>query len=135
MVSYNETTTIPGIEPGVRSAVAKVLMGSDGQVSVFSKRFNDDEKAARVQFRRAECLFELAKEYRKDEIDSVINSRSIKARQLLAKCVHAVEGPHVFKGRAAISPKRSPCTLSLASQRAPRCRRYLCHRELRCHHT
>jgi len=63
--TYVETTTIPGKEPGPLSVTGKVLLGADGAVAMFSKRYADRETAARVQFRTAECLFEMAKEYRK----------------------------------------------------------------------
>ena len=50
---------------GTRTSVGTVLPGSDGAVRAYSKRFRDADQAVLVQFRLAECLFEMAKEYRR----------------------------------------------------------------------
>lgn len=50
---------------GVRTVVGQVRPGSDGTVRSYSKRFRDADQAVLVQFRLAECLFEMAKDFRK----------------------------------------------------------------------
>ena len=50
---------------GVRTVVGHVRPGSDGTVRSYSKRFRDADQAVLVQFRLAECLFEMAKDFRK----------------------------------------------------------------------
>jgi outer membrane protein assembly factor BamD (BamD/ComL family) len=86
-VSYDEKNTIPGVETGLRSVTARVLMGADGDVSLFSKRFKDGETAARVQFRRAECLFELAKEYRKLQNQDMAADAIARGRLILEEAM------------------------------------------------
>ena len=60
----DETVGAEG-KAGNRVVTAKVLPGSDGEVRSYSKRFRDSDQAVLVQFRLAECLFEMAKDYRK----------------------------------------------------------------------
>lgn len=50
---------------GVRTVVGSVRPGCDGAVRAYSKRFTDADQAVLVQFRLAECLFEMAKDFRK----------------------------------------------------------------------
>ncbi len=85
--TYDETTTIPGIEPGHRNVVGTVLLGADGLVHLFSKRFKDMETGARVQFRMAECLFELAKEYRKVKNVDMASDAIARGKQILEEAM------------------------------------------------
>ncbi|MDX9862496.1 MAG: outer membrane protein assembly factor BamD, partial [Rhodospirillales bacterium] len=62
---YEDAETVPGTEPGVISAAGVVSQGADGDVRLYSKRFRSPDQAVQVQFRMAECLFEVAKEQRK----------------------------------------------------------------------
>ncbi len=64
---YNDEGTIPGRKPGPVETSGKVFKGSDGSVRLFSKRFRDPDMAILVQFRLAECLFESAKEHRRQK--------------------------------------------------------------------
>ncbi len=63
--SYEDEVAGPNGEPGLRTAAGAVLPGSDGAVRAYSKRFRDADQAVLVQFRLAECLFEMAKDYRR----------------------------------------------------------------------
>lgn len=63
--TYADDDAGPEGTPGARSATAKVLSGSDGAVRSYSKRFRNADQAVLVQFRLAECLFEMSKDYRK----------------------------------------------------------------------
>ena len=63
--SYLDEETITPLTPGPVTAQGKVYKGSDGSVRLFSKRFRDPDDAVLVQFRLAECLFEMAKEHRR----------------------------------------------------------------------
>jgi|LSQX01.3.fsa_nt_gb TolA-binding protein len=62
---YLDEVTLPGDKPGVIEVTGQVHKGSDGRVRLFSKRFRDSDMAVLVQFRLAECLFEMAKEHRR----------------------------------------------------------------------
>ena len=63
--SYEDEVAGANGEPGPRTAAGSVLPGSDGAVRAYSKRFRDADQAVLVQFRLAECLFEMAKDYRR----------------------------------------------------------------------
>lgn len=63
--SYDDVLVGLNGTAGVRTVVGKVRPGSDGAVRAYSKRFRDADQAVLVQFRLAECLFEMAKDYRK----------------------------------------------------------------------
>ncbi len=63
--TYRDELTGADGKPGDRTVVGSVLPGSDGSVRAYSKRFRDADQAVLVQFRLAECLFEMAKDYRK----------------------------------------------------------------------
>lgn len=63
--SYRDEEAPPIHEPGERTATGSVFEGSDGEIMAFTKFFPDAEMAVRVQFRLAESLFEMAKDYRK----------------------------------------------------------------------
>ena len=85
--SYDEKTTVPGVEPGLRTVTGNVLLGADGQVHLFSKRFKDMETGARVQFRMAECLFELAKEYRKVKNAEMASDAIARGKRILEEAM------------------------------------------------
>lgn len=63
--AYRDESVSRGDGPGTRHAEGTVLPGSDGSMRVYSKRFRDADQAILVQFRLAECLFEMAKDYRR----------------------------------------------------------------------
>ena len=65
--TYQDETGLPGRPPRTHEAVGEIFDGSDGKVYAFTKRFEDPEMAVRVQFRLAESLFEMAKDYRRLE--------------------------------------------------------------------
>ena len=62
---YDDADVSFAATSGVRKVVGDVLPGSDGDVRTYSKRFRDSDQAVLVQFRLAECLFEMAKDFRK----------------------------------------------------------------------
>jgi len=47
------------------TASAKIHLGADAELAVFTKRFKDPEMAVKTRFLMAEALFEMAKEHRK----------------------------------------------------------------------
>jgi tetratricopeptide (TPR) repeat protein len=63
--SYADEQTLPIREAGSRTVSGTIFEGSDGEVMAFTKYFSDPDMAVRVQFRLAESLFEMAKDYRK----------------------------------------------------------------------
>ncbi|GEM_PF-3277010 len=63
--TYQDAVTLPIRTPGPKDVVGRIFEGSDGEMLAFTKYFPDAEMAVRVQFRLAESLFEMAKDYRK----------------------------------------------------------------------
>jgi len=63
--AYQDEVTLPIRTPGPKTAVGRIFEGSNGEMLAFTKYFPDAEMAVRVQFRLAESLFEMAKDYRK----------------------------------------------------------------------
>lgn len=85
--AYDEQMTSPATKPGKRTVTGKVLLGADGAVDLFSKRYRDRETGARVQFRLAECLFEMAKEYRKVNNTELAADAISRGRQILEEAM------------------------------------------------
>jgi tetratricopeptide (TPR) repeat protein len=65
LFDYLDEVTLPIRTPGTRSVSGSIFDGSDGKLMAFTKYFPDADMAVRVQFRLAESLFEMAKDYRK----------------------------------------------------------------------
>ncbi|MCC5848395.1 MAG: tetratricopeptide repeat protein [Verrucomicrobia bacterium] len=65
--TYQDETGLPNRPPQTHTVTGEIFDGSDGKVFAFTKRFEDPEMAVRVQFRLAESLFEMAKDYRRLE--------------------------------------------------------------------
>ena len=65
--TYVDETGLPNRPPQTHTVTGEIFDGSDGKVFAFTKRFEDPEMAVRVQFRLAESLFEMAKDYRRLE--------------------------------------------------------------------
>lgn len=63
--TYNEAEALPVKPAAPRETTGLIFDGSDGRVTAFTKRFADADMAVKVQFRLAECLFEMAKDFRK----------------------------------------------------------------------
>ena len=63
--TYKDEVTGVNAKPREISVEGRVFPGSDGDVRAYSKRFRDPDQAVLVQFRIAECLFEMAKDYRR----------------------------------------------------------------------
>jgi tetratricopeptide (TPR) repeat protein len=83
-VRYGDEVTV-GFE-GQACAVA-VNRGADGAVEPFSKRFTGDEMAVQTGFTLAECFFELAKQHRQMEQESLARREMAQAQKLLAEAI------------------------------------------------
>lgn len=97
--TYRDESVGFGGKPGARTVVGKVLPGSDGEVRAYSKRFRDADQAVLVQFRLAECLFEMAKDFRKlkdaeKSAEAIADGRKILEQALrdYPNTSHAAEG-------------------------------------------
>jgi len=64
-----------------------VNMGADGGVEPFSKRFTQDSMAIKTHFTLAECFFELAKQHKLMEQDSLARREMAHAQKLLAEAI------------------------------------------------
>jgi tetratricopeptide (TPR) repeat protein len=72
-VAFGDTITFRYRDPGglphrpaqTVEITGSIFDGSDGRLWAFTKQFDDPEMAVRVQFRLAESLFEMAKDYRR----------------------------------------------------------------------
>jgi len=62
---YEDLEVPPVRQAGTRSVTGELFEGSDGNLLAFTKYFPEEDMAVRVQFRLAESLFEMAKDYRK----------------------------------------------------------------------
>lgn len=72
-VAFGDTITFRYDDPGglphrpaqSLEVTGSIFDGSDGRLWAFTKQFDDPDMAVRVQFRLAESLFEMAKDYRR----------------------------------------------------------------------
>ena len=62
---YQDEDVPPLQTAGTRSVTGELFEGSDASLLAFTKYFSEPDMAVRVQFRLAESLFEMAKDYRK----------------------------------------------------------------------
>ncbi|MCC5843082.1 MAG: outer membrane protein assembly factor BamD [Verrucomicrobia bacterium] len=62
---YADEGGLPHRPARTHEAAGTIFEGSDGTLWAFTKQFDDPEMAVRVQFRLAESLFEMAKDYRR----------------------------------------------------------------------
>ncbi|MHC4885474.1 MAG: tetratricopeptide repeat protein [Planctomycetota bacterium] len=63
--TYSDETSVEADKPIDRVLNGKIHLGTDGAVTLFSKRFKDPEMAVKVRFLTAEAKFEMAKDLRK----------------------------------------------------------------------
>lgn len=98
-MSYNDDTVSYGSTSSVVRLEGVILPGSDGDVRSYSKRFRDANQAVLVQFRMAECLFEMAKDFRKlknaeKSAQSIAEGKAILEAALrdYPNSAHAAEG-------------------------------------------
>ena len=101
--SYRDEETGYGATGSVVRLEGTILPGSDGDVRSYSKRFRDADQAVLVQFRLAECLFEMAKDFRKlkdaaKSAASIADGRAILEAALrdYPNTVHAAEGEYLL---------------------------------------
>ena len=98
-MSYADETASFGSTSSVIRLEGAILPGSDGDVRSYSKRFRDANQAVLVQFRMAECLFEMAKDFRKlknaeKSAQSIAEGKAILEAALrdYPNSAHAAEG-------------------------------------------
>ena len=101
--SYNDDTKSYADTPGEISCKGRILPGSDGFVRGYSKRFRDSNQAVLVQFRSAECLFEMAKDFRKLKDSEKSAAAIAEGRAILETALrdypntdHAAEGEYLL---------------------------------------
>ena len=101
--SYSDEECGFGATSSVKRLVGTILPGSDGQVRSYSKRFRDADQAVLVQFRMAECLFEMAKDFRKlkdaaKSAAAIADGRAILEAALrdYPNTSHAAEGEYLL---------------------------------------
>ena len=86
-VRYGDTVTIAYPEAAGETQTVAVNRGADGGIEPFSKRFGQDEMAVRTHFTLAECFFELAKQHKKMEQESLARREMAHAQKLLQEAV------------------------------------------------
>jgi outer membrane protein assembly factor BamD (BamD/ComL family) len=101
--TYNDEVTSYADTPSEISCTGKILPGSDGNVRGYSKRFRDSNQAVLVQFRSAECLFEMAKDFRKLKDSEKSSAAIAEGRAILETALrdypnteHAAEGEYLL---------------------------------------
>lgn len=100
---YADEKAPPIHEAGERTVTGSIFEGSDGDLLAFTKHFPDAEMAVRVQFRLAESLFEMAKDYRKLEQDERSANAIAEGKRILEEALTnypntglAVEGEYLL---------------------------------------
>ena len=86
-VRYGDTVTISYPEVAGEELIVAVNRGADGGIEPFSKRFGQDEIAVRTHFTLAECFFELAKQHKQMEQESLARREIAHAQKLLQEAI------------------------------------------------
>ena len=86
-VRYGDTVTISYPEVAGEELSVAVNRGADGGIEPFSKRFGQDEIAVRTHFTLAECFFELAKQHKQMEQESLARREIAHAQKLLQEAI------------------------------------------------
>lgn len=101
--TYTDEKASFGATGSVLRLEARILPGSDGSVRGYSKRFRNADQAVLVQFRMAECLFEMAKDFRKlkdaeKSAAAIADGRAILEAALrdYPNSAHAAEGEYLL---------------------------------------
>ncbi len=101
--TYSDEVVGFGATNSVVKLTGTILPGSDGAVRSYSKRFRDADQAVLVQFRMAECLFEMAKDFRKLKDGAKSASAIADGRAILEAALrdypntsHAAEGEYLL---------------------------------------
>ena len=100
---YTDEGGLPHRPARSHEATGSIFEGSDGTLWAFTKQFDDPEMAVRVQFRLAESLFEMAKDFRR--LDERVRSAEVieEGRRILEEVLMqnpetslAVEGEYLL---------------------------------------
>ncbi len=94
-VTFTYTDEIPLASRNTERHVqnGKVLIGSDGELAIFTKKFKDPDMAVKTNFLMAEALFEMAKSHKeiKGEDGKTDPEKKEQARQEIAKGKRVLE--------------------------------------------
>lgn len=103
LFEYSDEVSTPHRSAGTRSVRGSIFEGSDGSLMAFTKYFPDPDMAVRVQFRLAESLFEMAKDYRKLKQEDRSSEAIGEGRRILEEALAshpetalAVEGEYLL---------------------------------------
>ncbi|MFP6905774.1 MAG: tetratricopeptide repeat protein [Verrucomicrobiota bacterium] len=95
LLTVTYTDAVAGTESGTAELLAEipVAIGTDGQVSAFSKVFGDEELAVQTQFHIAESYFEMFKSHLKLERETEAQEELAAGRRVLSEVVEDYPDP------------------------------------------
>ncbi len=88
--SYTDVMPLEGDKSLELKTEGEVIIGSDGELAIFTKKFKDPEMAVKTNFLMAEALFEMAKSHRamKDEEKKALAQEEIaKGKRVLEEAL------------------------------------------------
>lgn len=85
--TYTDELPLDGDKPVDMTATGKVVIGSDGEVSTFTKKFKDPDMAVKTNFLMAEALFEMAKSHRAMKKDDLAREEIARGKRILEEAL------------------------------------------------
>ena len=82
---YQDKKSLTGT-PEVK-VTGKIHKGADGSMSVFTKRFKDEDMAVKTRFLMAEALFEMAREHRKLKKIELADDELARGKRILQEAI------------------------------------------------
>ena len=83
--TYTDDSTLSGNEN--ISISGRIQKGADGSMSVFTKRFKDENMAVKTRFLMAEALFEMAREHRKLKKIELADEELSRGKRILQEAI------------------------------------------------
>jgi len=84
-MTYQDKKSLSGT-PVVKVS-GKIHKGADGSISVFTKRFKDEDMAVKTRFLMAEALFEMAREHRKLKKVKLADDELARGKRILQEAI------------------------------------------------
>ncbi|MEG2075072.1 MAG: tetratricopeptide repeat protein, partial [Victivallaceae bacterium] len=85
--TYVDPMPLAGNQPLEIKSTGSIVLGADGEIASFTKRFKDSEMAVKTNFLMAEALFEMAKSHRKLNKEEVANEEISRGKRILEEAL------------------------------------------------
>ena len=85
--TYVDPMPLAGTQPMEVKIAGSIVLGADGEIASFTKRFKDSEMAVKTNFLMAEALFEMAKSHRKLNKEEVANEEIARGKRILEEAL------------------------------------------------